>query len=190
MHQEVRHRRVQMDTHSPRDKVEEGAHFAVKQGGFRQFHGSERDCKSVHSDHLYICAHQSFVYFITEVQRRYGEWGGFWFDNQPAFSGGRGIPLGGSGTCWGSTRPGIVVGFLAFLNHGSPQGGRGWGGGCVPSEGFGSGLTCRFISATLKGIGGGVSGRGVSAFRATISSVTISTISTSASIADCNGGTL
>jgi len=172
-----------MDTDSPRDKVKEGAHFAVKQGGFGRFHGSEGDCKSLHRHDLYICARQSFVYFVMEVQHRYRKRGAFSFDNQPAFSGGRGLPLGGSGTCRGSSRPGMVVGFLAFLNHGSRQGGGGWGGGHVPSGGFGSGLTSGFVLATLKGMGVGVSGWGVSAFRATISSVRISTLSTSASIA-------
>jgi len=69
MHQEVRHRRVQVDTDSPRDKVEEGAHFAVQKSGFRRFHSRESDRESLHSDHLYIGARQSFVYLVSEFQR-------------------------------------------------------------------------------------------------------------------------
>ena len=88
MHQEVSHRRVQVDTDSLRDVVEEGAHFAVQKSGFRRFHSGESDRESLHSDHLYISARQSFVYLISEFQRGHVEGPTFPFDDQAAFSGG------------------------------------------------------------------------------------------------------
>jgi len=75
--------------------------------------------------------------------------------------------------------------FLPFLTTVVNSVVRAGGGGCIANGGFGSGLTSRgFVSATLKGIGVGISGRGVSAFKATISSERMSTLSISASIAD------
>ena len=117
MHHEVRHQRVQMDTNSLRDEVEEEAHFAVKQSGFCRFHRSESDRESLHSDHLYIGARQSVVYLVTKFQRGHAEWGTFSFDNRPAFSGGRGLPLEGSANRRASRRPGSIVGLFAFLDH-------------------------------------------------------------------------
>ena len=126
----VRQRRVQVDTDSPRDEVEEGADFAVQKSGFRRFHSGESDSESLHSDHLYIGARQSFVYLVSEFQRGHVEGRTFPFDDQAAFSGGWSLPLGGSGNRRGSSRPGSVVGLFAFLDHCSPQWGGGWRQAC------------------------------------------------------------
>jgi len=83
--------------------------------------------------------------------------------------------------------PVVLAGLLVFLPFLTTvvHKGAGAGGRRVASRGFESGLTSRgFVSATLKGIGVGVSGQGVSAFKATISSVRMSTLSTNASTAD------
>jgi len=56
VHQKVCYRCVQMDTDSPRYKVKEGAHFAVKQRSLCRFHCGESDRETFHSDCWYIGA--------------------------------------------------------------------------------------------------------------------------------------